>query len=69
MNQKLAYTVREAAQLLSISRSLLYEMIQSGRIQSVKIGRSRRITNEHIRDFLEVSEAPESIGAQLHKRG
>lgn len=53
MNQKLAYTVDEAAKLLSVSRSLLYELIHAGRIQSVKFGRSRRITVEQMHRFLE----------------
>lgn len=56
MNQKLAYTVDEAAKLLSVSRSLLYELIHAGRIQSVKFGRSRRITVEQMHRFLENHE-------------
>ncbi len=50
---KIAYTVKEAAQLLSVSRSLLYEMIQAEKIQSVKIGRSRRITSEGLKNFVD----------------
>jgi excisionase family DNA binding protein len=52
MNSKLAYTVEEAAKLLSISRSRMYELIQAGTIQSIKIGRSRRITEQQLRAFL-----------------
>ncbi len=62
MNQKLAYTVAEAAKLMSISRSLLYELIHSGRIQSVKFGRSRRITEDQMRRFLDDHEV-ESLRA------
>ena len=58
MNPKIAYTVREAADLLSLSRSLLYEMIHAGRIESVKFGRSRRITEEQILAFLANHEVP-----------
>lgn len=52
-NTKIAYTVPEAARLLSISRSLLYELIHAGKIQSVKIGRARRITNDGLQLFVE----------------
>lgn len=50
--KRLAYTIAEAATLLSISRSRLYELIHSGMIQSVKFGRSRRITEEQLHRFL-----------------
>jgi len=50
---KIAYTVREAAHLLSISRSRLYELIHAKQIQSVKIGRSRRITSDGLKTFVE----------------
>lgn len=49
---KLAYTVREAGALLSLSRSLMYELINAGKIDSIKIGKSRRITEQQLQDFL-----------------
>lgn len=36
-------TPKEAAQLLRLSKSTLHQLLASGRISSVKIGRSRRI--------------------------
>ncbi len=36
-------TVNEAARLLSVSRSKIYEMIKSGELRRVKIGRCSRI--------------------------
>ena len=57
--EKLAYTVSEAAQLLSLSRSLVYELINAGRIESVKIGRARRITKSQLDRFLaELADVP-----------
>ena len=35
--------VDEAAKRLSLSRSLLYQLLMSGEIESVKVGRARRI--------------------------
>jgi excisionase family DNA binding protein len=64
---KLAYTVAEAASLLSMSRSRLYELIQSGAIESVKFGRSRRITQEQMHRFLQ-DHAVESLRAPPHER-
>lgn len=49
---KLAYSVRQAAELLSISRSQMYEMINAGKIGSIKIGRSRRITSRQLNEYL-----------------
>lgn len=56
MSRRIAYTVKEAAALLSVSRSLVYEWIHAGAIQSIKFGRSRRITEEQILAFLESHE-------------
>lgn len=40
---KLLVSVEEAAQMLSIGRSLVYKLVSSKQVQSVKIGRTRRI--------------------------
>jgi len=40
---KLLYTPTEAADLLGVSRSTLYELLRAGEIASVRIGRSRRV--------------------------
>ena len=41
--EKLLLTVREAADVLSVSRSRVYELIYAEQLDSVKIGRSRRV--------------------------
>lgn len=52
-------TVKEAASILGIGRSTVYELIYAGRIRSVKIGSSRRIRrgdlDDFVRDLVEVS--------------
>ncbi len=40
---KLLLTVEEAAQALALSRSLMYDLILTKQVESIKIGRSRRI--------------------------
>jgi len=41
--ERLLLTVEEAAQRLGIGRSLFYELLALGDIESVRIGRLRRI--------------------------
>ena len=53
---RLAYTVQEAAALLSLSRSLVYELINAGKIETIKIGRARRITSKQLEAYLHACE-------------
>lgn len=41
--EKLLLRVREAAELLGVSRSHLYELIQAGRVPVVRLGASVRV--------------------------
>ena len=52
MDTKLLLTVREAADVLGISRTAIYLLLQRGEIPSVKIGRSRRITRQEIERYV-----------------
>ena len=42
--EKLLLTVRKAADVLSVSRSQVYELLYAEQLDSVKIGRSRRVS-------------------------
>ena len=46
------YRVPEAMRMLSLSRSVIYELIRSGRLRSVNEGRSRRITAAAIDEYV-----------------
>ena len=46
-------TIPEAAQRLSIGRSMLYELMASGAIESVHIGRLRRIPLDCLNEFID----------------
>ncbi len=48
----LLLTPTEAARRLSIARSSLYELLLTGEIVSIKIGRSRRIPLGALTDFI-----------------
>ncbi|MBS1706750.1 MAG: helix-turn-helix domain-containing protein [Armatimonadetes bacterium] len=48
----MAYTVGEASDLLSLSRAHVYRLIDLGKINTVLIGRSRRITSRQLDEFV-----------------
>jgi excisionase family DNA binding protein len=50
------YRVTEAMVVLSMSRSAIYEEIRSGRLRSVKRGRSRLISAAAIADYVALLE-------------
>ncbi len=56
----LLLTVEEAAEMLRIGRTRTYELVMSGRITSVKIGRSRLVVRASLQEFVErlVMEKP-----------
>jgi excisionase family DNA binding protein len=47
--EKLLLTVWEAADVLSVSRSRVYELLYAEQLESVKIGRSRRVALASVR--------------------
>lgn len=49
---KLLLTVEEAAQALSVGRSLLYELLMRREIFSVKVGRVRRVPVDALRAYI-----------------
>ena len=50
-------TVADAAQQLRLGRSRIYTLLMSGELESVKIGRSRRITRKALDRFVENLQA------------
>jgi len=51
--QRLLLTVSEAAQQLGIGRSLLYELLADGQVESIHVGRLRRIPIDALADFID----------------
>lgn len=49
---KLAYTIDEAAEMLSLSRAHLYRLLDLREIGSIYIGKSRRITQLQLAEFV-----------------
>ena len=54
---KALYRVREAMQLLSLSRSVIYNQIRAGRLRSVKQGSARLIPADAIAEYVALLEA------------
>ena len=51
--QALLYTPEETAEILSIGRSRVFDLLRNGSLRSVKIGASRRIPGPAITEFIE----------------
>ena len=42
----------QVAKIMGVSKSQVYNLMNSGRLGSVSIGRSRRVTNSQMNDFI-----------------
>jgi excisionase family DNA binding protein len=49
---RLLLTVAEAAETLSLGKSLVYTLLATGEIESVRIGRARRIPVEALQHYV-----------------
>jgi excisionase family DNA binding protein len=49
--ERVLLTVEEAAERLGIGRTLTYKLISSGEIESIRIGRLRRVPTAAIHDY------------------
>ena len=49
---RLLLTVEEAARRLRIGRTLVYQLISSGELESVKVGRLRRVPAECLPEYV-----------------
>lgn len=53
MDDRMLYRVADVAQLLSLSRSKVYELIRSGALRSIRIDGCRRIRGVDLRAFVD----------------
>lgn len=49
---KLLMTAEETAEALGLGRTVIYDLMRSGELESLKIGRSRRIPTAAIEDYV-----------------
>ena len=52
MVKPMLYRPEEAAQTLGLSRARMFELLASGAVESVKIGRSRRIPHAALEEYV-----------------
>ena len=50
--EPLAVRLVVAARMIGLSRSMIYELLEEGAIESIKVGRARLIPVESLRAFL-----------------
>jgi excisionase family DNA binding protein len=51
-----AYTVEQVAEMLNIGRDKVYYLLRTRQLRSLKIGKSRRITEEQLAEFIASQE-------------
>lgn len=62
--ERLMLTVDEVAEVLGVGRSAVYDLMRLRKLASVKIGRSRRVQVEALRDYvIKATAASEGIAA------
>jgi excisionase family DNA binding protein len=47
-----AYTVEQVAEILHVGRDKVYSLLRTGQLRSIKIGKLRRITGQHLAEFV-----------------
>jgi excisionase family DNA binding protein len=47
-----AYTVEQVAEMLHVGRDKVYYLLRTGQLGSIKIGKLRRITEQHLAAFI-----------------
>ncbi len=63
--EKMLLTIEEAAGRLSIGRTKAYELVATGQLPSVTIGRCRRVTVEALHEFVSSLEVASGAGDSL----
>ena len=52
MTTQLLLTVEQAASTLNLGRTVIYQLLMKGEIESLKVGRSRRIPASALNDYV-----------------
>jgi excisionase family DNA binding protein len=51
-DMKMLISVEEAAAMLSLGRTLVYQLVMRGELRSIKVGRTRRIVALSLREYI-----------------
>jgi excisionase family DNA binding protein len=55
-HEPVLYRVSDVTELLNLSRTVVFDLIRSGRLRSVKEGRARLIPASAVREYLDLLE-------------
>ena len=71
MDGKLLYSVNEAAERLGLGRTLTYELVLSGAIKSISVGRCRRVPAQALEEFVQkrLAEVDQNINVRGTSHG
>jgi excisionase family DNA binding protein len=59
---RLLLTVEEAAEAMSLGRTLMYQLVKGRQILSIKVGRTRRIPTTALQEFVKrLSEVEKGV--------
>lgn len=64
-NDKICYSITDAAALLSVGRRTLYREINAGHIATIKMGRRTLIPASAIQNWMKTASQPAKAAAQL----
>lgn len=56
LNDLQLYRVKDTMRILNLSRTVIYELLRTGRLRSVRQGRARLISADAIRDYITLLE-------------
>jgi len=51
--ERLLFTVEEAAAALGVGRSLMFELIAAGHVETVRVGRLRRVRPDALHSYVQ----------------
>ena len=52
LDDRLAVTIERAADVLDVGRSTVYELLRTGKLKGIKLGRAHRVVVQSIRDLI-----------------
>lgn len=65
-SEPLLVNVKAAADILSLGRTTVYQLMASGQLRSIKIGSARRIPMQAIREWVTANTPPNNTEEKDH---
>ena len=60
MTDRILYSCTEAAALMGLGRSLVYQLVMRGDLHSIKLGRARRIPAKALDEYIQRLQSEQS---------